>query len=216
MNIQKKKEHTMIKVINHPIIKVKLSKMRNKETDSRDFKQRLIELSQFLAYEVTKDYEIESFTIETPITTTDGYRLKDNVVLVPILRAGLGMLDGFSALLPSAAVGFIGLYRNEKTLKPVQYYCKMPENIEGANVIVLDPMLATGHSAEAAIRILKTFKPKSIKLVCIISAQEGIKVVEDAHKDVQIYTASIDQKLNEHGYIVPGLGDAGDRIYKTK
>jgi uracil phosphoribosyltransferase len=206
----------MVKVIDHPIIKVKLSKMRNKETDSRDFKQRLIELSQFLAHEVTKDYEVESFKIHTPITATDGYRLKDDVVLVPILRAGLGMLDGFSALLPSAAVGFIGLYRNEKTLKPVQYYCKMPDNIEGANVIVLDPMLATGHSAEAAIRILKTFKPKSIKFVCIISAPEGIKVVENEHKDVQIYTASIDQKLNEHGYIIPGLGDAGDRIYKTK
>jgi uracil phosphoribosyltransferase len=206
----------MVKVIDHPIIKVKLSKMRNKETDPRDFKQRLIELSQFLAHEVTKDYEVESFKIKTPIAQTNGYRLKDKIVLVPILRAGLGMVDGFSALLPSAAVGFIGLYRNETTLKPVQYYCKMPESIKGSNVIILDPMLATGHSAEAAIRIIKTFNPKSIKFVCILAAPEGIKVLESEHKDVQIYTASIDQKLNEHGYIVPGLGDAGDRIFKTK
>jgi uracil phosphoribosyltransferase len=206
----------MLKIIDHPIVRVSLSKMRNKHTDSRDFKQRLIELSQFLSYEVTRDYPTVSIPIETPITKTNGYKLKDQIVLVPILRAGLGMVEGFSAVLPSAASGFIGLYRNEKTLKPVQYYSKMPENISGANVIVLDPMLATGHSALAAIKIIKTYKPKSIKFVCVVAAPEGIKVLTKGAPDVDIYTAAIDKKLNEKGYIVPGLGDAGDRIFKTK
>ncbi|MDE6476771.1 MAG: uracil phosphoribosyltransferase [Mycoplasmoidaceae bacterium] len=206
----------MYTVINHPIIKTKLSRMRNKNTDSRDFRLNLTELAQFMAYEVTKDLNTTSINIETPLAKTKGFKLKDNIVLVPILRAGLGMVDGFKNMIPEAPVGFIGLYRNEETLKPVQYYCKMPDCIKGSNVLLLDPMLATGHSGAAAIEIIKTYKPKSIKFVSILSAPEGIKVIEKAHPDVMIYTSSVDKKLNEKGYIVPGLGDAGDRIFGTK
>ncbi|MDR3330182.1 MAG: uracil phosphoribosyltransferase [Mycoplasmataceae bacterium] len=206
----------MIKVIDHPVVKVNLSKMRNKNTDSRDFKHRLIELSQFLSYEVTRDYETVAIPVETPLAKTTGFKLKDKIVLIPVLRAGLGMVEGFSAVLPSAAVGFIGLYRDEKTLNPVQYYSKMPEEIKGSNAIILDPMLATGHSAVAAIKIVKKFKPKSIKFVCVVSAPKGISEIEKYDPNIEIFTAAIDQKLNSKGYIMPGLGDAGDRIFKTK
>lgn len=206
----------MFKILEHPLIKVKLSRMRNVDTDSRDFRSNLVELSQFMAYEVTKDFETKQFPIKTPLKQTKGYKLKDQIVLVPILRAGLGMVDGFKNMIPAASIGFIGLYRNEKTLKPVQYYCKMPDSIKGAQVILLDPMLATGHSAAEAITIIKKYKPKRIKFVCIISCPEGVNVITKAHPDVEIYTASLDEKLNKKGYIEPGLGDAGDRIYGTK
>ncbi|MDR1991249.1 MAG: uracil phosphoribosyltransferase [Mycoplasmataceae bacterium] len=206
----------MLHVINHPIIKVKLSRMRNRDTDSKAFRSNLVELSELMAYEVTKNYHNVSFPIKTPLASTVGYKMKENIVLVPILRAGLGMVDGFKSIIPQAPIGFIGLYRNEKTLQPVEYYCKMPESIYGANIIVLDPMLATGHSAARAISILKQYRPKTIKLASIVSVKQGIDEVLKIHKDVEIYVASVDQKLNKNGYIVPGLGDAGDRIFGTK
>jgi uracil phosphoribosyltransferase len=206
----------MLYQINHPIIKVKLSKLRNKEVDSKLFRLTLIELTQLMAYEVTKNYPTSPINIKTPLAPATGHKMKDKIVLVPILRAGLGMVEGFKAIIPEAPVGFIGLYRNEKTLQPVEYYCKMPLSIKNANVIILDPMLATGHSAAKAISIIKKYKPKSIKLVSIVSAKEGINVVTKQHSDIDIYVAVVDAKLNNHGYIVPGLGDAGDRIFGTK
>ncbi len=206
----------MYKVIKHPLIKVKLSVMRDKKTSSRDFRSNLVELTQFMAFEVTKDLKVDSIKIKTPLATAEGFKLKDDVVLVPILRAGLGMVDGFRNMLPSAPVGFIGLYRDEKTLKPIKYYDKMPDCIKGSIVLLLDPMLATGYSSAAAITMLKTYKPKQIKFVCILSSPEGLKIVEKAHPDIEIYTACVDKQLNDQGYIVPGLGDAGDRIFKTK
>ncbi len=206
----------MHKVINHPLIQVKLSRMRNKNTDSRDFNSNLIELSQFMAYEVTKDLEITSFPIETPITKTNGYKLKNAIVLVPILRAGLGMLDGFRRMLPQASIGFLGMYRDEKTLKPITYYCKMPKNIKGADLIIVDPMLATGNSTINAIDILKKYQPRSITVACVVASPNGIKTIDETYPDIPVYVCAIDQKLNKNGYIVPGLGDAGDRIFGTK
>jgi uracil phosphoribosyltransferase len=206
----------MLHHIIHPIIKVKLSKLRNKDVDSKLFQSTLFELTQLMAYEVTKDYQVKPISIKTPLASTIGHKIKNKIILVPILRAGLGMVDGFKAILPEAPVGFIGLYRDEKTLHPVEYYCKMPDSISGGNVIILDPMLATGHSAAKAISIIKKYKPQSIKLVSVVSAKIGINVVQKQHRDVDIYVATIDTKLNDHGYIVPGLGDAGDRIFGTK
>ncbi len=206
----------MYKVIEHPLIKAKLSVMRDKKTSSRDFRSNLVELTQFMAFEVTKDLKVNTIKIKTPLATAEGFELKDDVVLVPILRAGLGMVDGFRNMLPSAPVGFIGLYRDEKTLKPIKYYDKMPDCIKGSIVLLLDPMLATGYSSSAAITMLKTYKPKQIKFVCILSSPEGLKIVEKNHPDIEIYTACLDKKLNNQGYIVPGLGDAGDRIFRTK
>ncbi|MDR0825720.1 MAG: uracil phosphoribosyltransferase [Mycoplasmataceae bacterium] len=206
----------MLHVLNHPLIKICLSKMRNKNTDSRDFRARLKELSMLMCYEVAKDYPVVDIKVQTPVGVAVGHKLKTDVVLVAILRAGLGMIDGFTTIIPSAATGFVGLYRDEKTLKPVEYYTKMPDSIKNSNVIILDPMLATGHSAEDAVTIIKTYKPKSIKFACVVSAPEGIKVVQKAHPKLDIYTCVIDKKLNSQGYIVPGLGDAGDRIFKTK
>jgi uracil phosphoribosyltransferase len=190
--------------------------MRNKDTDSKAFRSNLVELSELMAYEVTKNYHIISFPIKTPLGPASGCKMKEKIVLVPILRAGLGMVDGFKSIIPQAPIGFVGLYRDEKTLQPIEYYCKMPESINGTNIIVLDPMLATGHSASKAIFVLKKYHPKSIKLVSIVAVKEGIDEIQKYHKDVDIYVASIDKKLNRNGYIVPGLGDAGDRIFGTK
>jgi uracil phosphoribosyltransferase len=206
----------MFYLIEHPIIKIKISKLRNKDVDSKSFQSTLFELTQLMAYEATKDYCIETIDIKTPLASAIGHKMKEKIVLVPILRAGLGMVEGFKTIIPEAPIGFIGLYRNEKTLKPVEYYCKMPESIKDANVIVLDPMLATGHSAAKAISIIKKYHPKSIKLVSVVSVKEGINVVQNEHPDINIYVATIDKKLNSNGYIVPGLGDAGDRIFGTK
>ena len=207
----------MVHVIDHPLAKVRLSRMRNIETDSRDFRLNLVELSQFMTYPATKDFETVEMKVKTPCGIATGYKLKDNVTLVPILRAGLGMVDGFKSRLPGAAIGFIGLYRNEQTLEAIEYYCKMPENIANSNVIVLDPMLATANSTIKAVNIIKAkYKPKSIRVVNIIAAPEGIKAFTKAHPDVDVFVSQIDEKLNEHGYIVPGLGDAGDRIFGTK
>ena len=206
----------MYKIVEHPLIKIKLSRMRNKHTDSRDFRSNLLELSQFMSFEVTKDLKLTTFEIETPLAKTNGYKLETPVVLVPILRAGLGMVDGFKLMCPQASIGHIGLYRDEKTLKPVQYYCKMPKKIAGADVIILDPMLATGLSTIKAIDIIKTYKPKSIRVACVISAPEGLKALKEYDDSIQIFTCAVDEKLDENSYIVPGLGDAGDRIFGTK
>lgn len=205
-----------MKVIKHPIVNYQLTIMRDKNTNSTLFRSCLKCLSSFLAYEATKNLKEKDVPITTPIAKMTGKRVKDPIVLVPILRAGLGMADSFKDMIPNARIGHIGLYRDEKTKKPVEYYCKMPDSIKGSVVILLDPMLATGFSAIAAAKIIKKFKPKKIKFVSIVSAPQGIKAFEKAHPDVETYTASIDKKLNKDAYIVPGLGDAGDRIFGTK
>jgi len=202
-------------VMNHPLIQHKLSIMRDKNTSVKDFRECAHEIGLLLGYEATKDLELEEFELETPITKMVGKRTKRGVALVPILRAGLGMVDALMDLIPSAKIGHIGLYRNEETLEPVEYYCKVPTDIEKRQVLVLDPMLATGGSAVDAITLLKKRGAKNIKFVCIISAPVGIEALRKAHPDVDIYCGAVDEKLNEHGYIVPGLGDAGDRLFGT-
>jgi len=207
----------MVTVFDHPLIKHKLSILRMKQTGTKQFKEIVTELSMLMGYEVTRDLGLEEMTIETPICKTTGYSLAGKkIALVPILRAGLGMVDGMLSLLPAAKVGHIGLYRDPKTYEPVEYYCKLPSDIEKREVIVLDPMLATGGSASAAIDFLKKRGAKHIKLVNIIAAPEGVEYVKSHHPDVDIFVASVDEKLNEHKYIVPGLGDAGDRLFGTK
>lgn len=203
-------------IFDHPLIKDKLTRMRKVETESTKFRDNLKEITQLLAYEVTRNYELKNIEIQTPVDKTIGFKLKDKVVLIPILRAGLGMVDGLKDLIPTASIGHIGIYRDEKTSLPQQYYCKMPQNINGANSIILDPMLATGGSASKAIEIVKTYKPKSISFVCLVAAPEGLKRLEKDHNDINIYVAALDKKLNKNNYIVPGLGDAGDRIFGTK
>lgn len=207
----------MVTVFDHPLIKHKLSILRMKQTGTKQFKEIVTELSMLMGYEVTRDLQLEEMTIETPICKTTGYSLAGKkIALVPILRAGLGMVDGMLSLLPAAKVGHIGLYRDPDTYEPVEYYCKLPSDIEKREVIVLDPMLATGGSATAAIDFLKKRGAKHIKLVNIIAAPEGVEYVKSHHPDVDIFVASVDEKLNEHKYIVPGLGDAGDRLFGTK
>ncbi|NLV77040.1 MAG: uracil phosphoribosyltransferase [Tissierellia bacterium] len=204
-------------VLDHPLIKHKLTFIRDKNTGSKEFRELVKEVSMLMAYEVTRDLPLEEIEVETPITTTKAQIISGKKLgLVPILRAGLGMVDGMLNLLPAAKVGHVGLYRDPETLKPVEYYCKLPYDIEERELIVLDPMLATGGSATAAIDFLKKKGSNSIKLVCLIAAPEGIDAVQKAHPDVDIYVASIDEKLNEDAYIVPGLGDAGDRLFGTK
>lgn len=207
----------MVTVFDHPLIKHKLSILRMKQTGTKQFKEIVTELSMLMGYEVTRDLQLEEMTIETPICKTTGYSLAGKkIALVPILRAGLGMVDGMLSLLPAAKVGHIGLYRDPETYEPVEYYCKLPSDIEKREVIVLDPMLATGGSAAAAIDFLKKRGAKHIKLVNIIAAPEGVEYVKSHHPDVDIFVASVDEKLNENKYIVPGLGDAGDRLFGTK
>jgi len=204
-------------VTDHPLIQHKLTLMRDKNTGSKDFRELLTEITMLMGYEITKDTKLEEIEIETPVSKT-----KSNVIagkklgIVPILRAGLGMVDGFINLIPAAKVGHVGLYRDPKTLKPVEYYCKLPQDIEEREIIIVDPMLATGGSAVAAIDVLKKNGATSIKLVNLVAAPEGIEEVQKYHPEVDIYVASVDEKLNDHGYIVPGLGDAGDRLYGTK
>lgn len=206
-----------VTVVDHPLVQHKLSLMRRKETSCNHFRELLKELSTLLAYEVTRDFPLVSQPIETPLATMDAPFIEGkDITLVSILRAGNGILDGMLQLIPNARVGHIGLYRDPETLEAVEYYFKMPPAIEGKMMIVVDPMLATGHSAVAAIERLKVTQPNSVKFVCLLAAPEGVETLQNAHKDVSIYTASIDECLNEHGYIMPGLGDAGDRIYRTK
>lgn len=204
-------------VFDHPLIKHKLTFIRDKNTGSKEFRELVTEVSTLMGYEVTRDLTLEEVEIETPIGMMKSQVIAGKKIgLVPILRAGLGMVDGMLNLLPAARVGHIGLYRDPETFQPVEYYCKLPQDVNERDLVVLDPMLATGGSAVAAIQFLKDRGAKSIKLVNLIAAPEGIKAVQDAHPDVDIYVAAIDEKLNDHKYIVPGLGDAGDRLFGTK
>lgn len=206
----------MLNVLNHPLITHKLTQMRKVETGTKDFKQNLDEIAGLMAYEVCRDLPVKKVRITTPVCDCDTYELEKEIVLIPILRAGLGLVNGINDLIPTAKVGFIGLYRDEETLMPHEYFAKFPSTMPEAINLVLDPMLATGGSAIAAIDNIKKRGAKSIKLVCLVGAPEGVKAVEEAHPDVDIYLAALDEKLNEKGYIVPGLGDAGDRIFGTK
>ncbi|MGZ0051723.1 uracil phosphoribosyltransferase [Brevibacillus gelatini] len=204
-------------VFDHPLIQHKLTFIRDKNTGTKEFRELVDEVATLMGYEITRDMPLEETTIDTPVATC-----KSNVIagkkvgLVPILRAGLGMVDGLLKLIPAAKVGHVGLYRDPETLQPVEYYVKLPSDVAERELIVIDPMLATGGSAVAAIAALKKRGARNLKLMCLIAAPEGIKMVQDEHPDVDIYVAAIDEYLNDHGYIVPGLGDAGDRLYGTK
>ena len=203
-------------IVDHPLIVHKLSIMRNKKTPSKDFRILLDEIAMLMGYELTRDLPLEEIEIETPLVKTTAYRISGKkLAIVPILRAGLGMVDGLLKLAPVARVGHIGLYRDPETHKPVEYYCKLPTDIEKRMVILVDPMLATGGSAVDALTMLKNKGCKNIKFMCLVAAPEGVKAVQKAHPDVDIYTASLDECLNDHAYILPGLGDAGDRIFGT-
>ena len=206
-----------ITVVSHPLVQHKLTLMRKENTPSAEFRRLLREISMLLAYEVTRDLELTTVKITTPIQTMNAPTVKNtDITLVSILRAGNGLLDGMLELIPFARVGHIGLYRDPQTLAPVEYYFKMPPGISKQDVILVDPMLATGNSAVAAIDQIKDKQPRSIKFVSLLAAPEGVELVRQEHPDVIMYTAAIDICLNEHGYIIPGLGDAGDRIYGTK
>ncbi len=206
----------MLTVLSHPLITHKLTQLRRKETGTKDFRETLNEIAGLMAYEITRDIPLKEVTIETPICITTTYELATAIVLVPVLRAGLGMIDGISSLVPTAKVGHIGLYRDHETLKPMTYYAKFPPNLPQAVVMILDPMLATGGSASIAIDLVKAAGAKIIKLVCVVGAPEGVKKIESDHPDVTVYLSALDEKLNGTGYIVPGLGDAGDRLFGTK
>lgn len=206
----------MLEVLNHPLITHKLTQMRKTKTGTKDFRENLDEIAELMAYEVCRDLPIQPVEIETPVAPCVGYELSKEVIIVPILRAGIGLLDGIRRLVPTAKVGFIGLYRDEETLEPHEYFAKFPKGLEDAVVMVVDPMLATGGSAVAALDAIKARGAKNIKLVCLVGVPEGVKAVQTAHPDVDIYLAAMDDHLNERGYIVPGLGDAGDRIFGTK
>ena len=209
-------EFKNVTVIDHPLVQHKLALLRDKNTGTKDFRTLLGELSTLMVYEVTRDLPLDEVRIETPVAPTTAHMLINcKVGVVPILRAGLGMTDGIMNLIPTAKMGHIGLFRDPETLKPVTYYCKLPADVQDRDVIVVDPMLATGGSACEGIRKVKEFGCKSVKLMCLVSVPEGIRAVQEMHPDVRIYTAAIDDHLNEHGYIVPGLGDAGDRIFGT-
>ncbi len=206
-----------VHILDHPLLQHKLSILRDEKTGVKDFRQVVSEIATLMCYEATRDLPMEEVEIKTPITTAKFKTIAGKkLAIVPVLRAGLGMVDGILTLIPSAKVGHIGLYRDPDTLEPVEYYCKMPNDIAEREVIILDPMLATGGSASAAIQFIKNYEVKHIKLMNIIAAPEGIERVHHDHPDVDIYCAALDEKLNDHGYIVPGLGDAGDRIFGTK
>lgn len=205
-----------VNITNHPLITHKISLMRKTETGSKDFRELAEEISMLMCYEVTRDLPMDDVEIETPITKATVKMVSKKMAIVPILRAGLGMVDGIQSLIPNIKVGHIGLYRDPDTLEPVEYYCKLPADIEERDVILADPMLATGGSASAAITFLKNRGVKSIKSVHLIAAPEGVSRLNKDHPDVEVYCAALDEKLNDHGYIVPGLGDAGDRIFGTK
>ena len=210
-------ENGKVVLVTHPLVQHKLTIMRKKETSTVKFRTLMHEISMLLAYEVTRDLEIEFEEIETPLSRMMSPVLKGKkMVFVSILRAGNGLVDGMLQLVPSARVGHIGLYRDPKTLEPVEYYFKLPEHTQDRDVIVVDPMLATGNSAVAAVREVKAMHPKSIKFLCLLASPEGLALFHEEHPDITVYTAAIDQQLNEKGYIVPGLGDAGDRLYGTQ
>lgn len=204
-------------VFDHPLIQHKLTYIRDKNTGTKEFRELLNEVAGLMAYEITRDMPVQEVEVETPVATCKAHLLAGKKLgLVPILRAGLGMVDGILKLIPVAKVGHVGLYRDPDTLEPVEYYLKLPSDVQERDFIVIDPMLATGGSAVAAINSLKSRGAINIKLMCLIAAPEGIQKVQQAHPDINIYVAGVDEKLNEHGYIVPGLGDAGDRLFGTK
>lgn len=206
-----------VHILDHPLIQHKISLIRDKNTGSKDFRELVEEVAMLMAYEVTRDFPLLEVEVETPVAKMKAKQIAGRKVgLIPILRAGLGMVDGMLRLIPTAKVGHIGLYRDPETLKPVEYYCKLPTDVEERELIVIDPMLATGGSAAAGITFLKERGAKNIKLMCLIAAPEGIQAVHSVHDDVDIFVAAVDSHLNEHGYIVPGLGDAGDRLFGTK
>ncbi len=205
-----------LNIIQHPLVQHKLTFLRNKNTPHTDFRRLTRELTGFMLYEVMKDFPLRDIEVETPLTKTKTQILAREISIVLILRAGLGMVDGLLDLVPSARVGHVGLYRNEKTLQPVKYYVKLPQNLSETDVIIIDPMLATGGSAVDAIRIVKESGAKTIRFVCMVAAPEGVRNLRTQHSDVPIYAAALDDCLNENGYILPGLGDAGDRLFGTK
>ena len=208
---------SQVHVINHPLVQHKLTLLRQKHISTSSFRNLVAEISVLLAYEVTRDLPLIETVVETPIATAKGALLEGKkIVLIPILRAGTGMVDGMLRILPSARVGHIGIYRDPETLGAVEYYHKMPNEMNGRDAILVDPMLATGNSAVAAIDRVKTAQPKSIRFVCLVASPEGVASFHEAHPDVPLYTAAIDECLDDHGYIVPGLGDAGDRLFGTK
>ena len=205
-----------VQVIDHPLIQHKVTLMRKKETGSKDFRNLLEEITMLMGYEITRDLPLEDIDVETPVAMMKGKQISGRKIgIVPVLRAGLGMVQGLLDLMSTAKVGHIGLYRDPKTLKPVEYYCKLPD-VKNRDFIIVDPMLATGGSASAAISLLKEKGIQHIKLMCLVAAPQGVKKVNTDHPDVKIFVAALDDTLNEHGYIVPGLGDAGDRIFGTK
>ena len=211
MNMEK------VHVLDHPLLQHKLSILRDEATGVKEFREVVTEIASLMCYEATRDLPLEEVEIKTPLATAKFKSIAGKkLAIVPILRAGLGMVDGILTLIPSAKVGHIGLYRDPDTLAPVEYYCKMPSDIAERDVIVLDPMLATGGSASAAIQFMKNYGVKNIKLMNILAAPEGVKRIQDDHPDIELYVAAVDECLNDHGYIVPGLGDAGDRIFGTK
>ena len=204
-------------VISHPLIQHKLSILRREDTSTKDFRELVNEIAMLMGYEVSRDLPLEEVEIQTPIIKTVQKQLSGKkLAIVPILRAGIGMVDGFLSLVPAAKVGHIGMYRDEETLEPVEYLVKLPEDIDQRQIFVMDPMLATGGSAILAVDSLKKRGAANIKFVCLVAAPEGVKKLQDAHPDIDIYTASLDERLNDNGYIVPGLGDAGDRLFGTK
>ncbi len=206
-----------VEIMDHPLIKHKISKMRDVDTGSKEFREYVNEIAMLMGYEVTRDLPLMDIQVQTPLAVASTQIIAGKkLAIVPILRAGLGMVDGMLNLMPNVKVGHIGLYRDHETLQPVEYYCKLPEDISTRDAIVVDPMLATGVSGAAAIGFLKDRGVKNIKFVCIVAAPEGIKAIAEAHPDIDIYCGTVDDGLNEHGYIVPGLGDAGDRIFGTK
>ena len=205
-----------VHIMDHPLILHKLALIRNKDTGVKEFRETISEIATLLCYDAARNLRTKEVLVETPLTTAKCNVLADSVAIVPILRAGLGMVDGILTLIPNAKVGHIGLYRDPETKQPVEYYCKLPDHIEDREVFIVDPMLATGGSAIAAVQFLKNYGARKINFLCIIAAPEGLNALHTAHPDVDIFCASLDEKLNDHAYILPGLGDAGDRIFGTK
>ncbi|WP_339024437.1 uracil phosphoribosyltransferase [Spiroplasma endosymbiont of Agriotes lineatus] len=204
-------------IIKHPLIDDKLTRLRKKDINSKIFKENVNEITRLMAYEVFRDLKLQEISIETPIVAATGKKIAQDIIFVPVLRAGLGMVDGMLGLVPNAKIGHIGIYRDEKSLQPKKYLEKKPNNVKNSYTLILDPMLATGGTAIAAIDIVKQWKVSyNIKFICLLAAPEGIEKLEKAHPDINIYTAAVDEKLNENGYIVPGLGDAGDRYFDTQ
>ncbi len=205
-----------VHIMDHPLILHKLALIRNKDTGVKEFRETISEIATLLCYDAARNLRTKEVLVETPLTTAKCHVLADSVAIVPILRAGLGMVDGILTLIPNAKVGHIGLYRDPETKQPVEYYCKLPDHIEEREVFIVDPMLATGGSAIAAVQFLKNYGARKINFLCIIAAPEGLNALHEAHPDVDIFCASLDERLNDHAYILPGLGDAGDRIFGTK